>query len=307
MEITVIQEKMECERLWRKFSPQITLFDLWEFRVEFSKAFNYPLHFIAVLENDEPVGLLPLWYVPEAKTYFWWGDTGDECHWQEENNVWARDEAVLSQLIEHCPRPCLLNNLTSHAAERLRSHGQVERANDKQVLDLSGFQTSEDYISSLPKKARSNVRGVMRKIEALHPRIILNHRSHFNDLVTFNKKRYPNTPLNVPRLFQTFEHLFEQGQNPNSPYASQLLAVCVGDDVAGVDLIFTFNKTYTPFLCGNQVDEFPGIGHFSNIKDIEDALTNGFTKIDFLESDPGSYKEKFFTSIPQFQCLLSAL
>lgn len=304
MNVTVEQNPGRCEILWRHFSPLATLFDVWEFRATFADGFERPPFFVVAWDHDIPVGLLPLWWVEESSAYFWWGDTGDECHWQEENQVWARDDDVLALLLASVPRPCILNNVTPHAAEALRPHGIVERANDKQILTLSPFETTEDYLLNLPKKQRSTVRGAVRKMEALEPHLVLNDPSHLAKLIQFNRARFPDSPLSDPRLVRSFERLFLAGQRSPCPYQSQLMAVCVGPDVAGVDLIFMFNGIYTPYLCGNRVDRFPGVGHFLNLHDINDAILRGFDTIDFLESDPGSYKESFFETIPQFKCSL---
>lgn len=304
MTVEVIHDISECERLWRKFSPGKNLFDLWEFKAPFLTAFKYTPYFLLAKEGDDERGIIPLWYVTEQKTYFLLGDTGDECHWQEENYFWVNDSDALGKLLENIPRPCVLNNLTSSAALSLQPYFEVSSANKKQFLDISAFHTPEDYLNFLPKKERSNLRGACRKIEALEPRIIENQLQNLKDLFNFNKKRFADSPLKDERLQKTFEILFKNGLESNSPYNSKLMAVYVGDKVAGVDLVFSFNEIYYPFLCGNNVVDFPGIGHFLNLKDIEDALSSKMKMIDFLESDPGSYKEKFFESKPQFKCLI---
>lgn len=293
-----------CERLWRKFSPGKNLFDLWEFRGPFLTEFKYSPHFLLAKKGDDEMGIIPLWYVTEQETYFLFGDTGDECHWQEENDFWVTDPDVLGELLENIPHPCVLNNLTSNAALSLQSYFEVSSANKKQFLDISVFQNVEDYLDFLPKKERSNLRGAFRKIESLEPLIVENQISNLRDLFNFNKQRFVNSPLHDERLQKTFEILFKNGLKADSLYKSKLMAVYVGDKVAGVDLVFSFNGIYYPFLCGNNVIDFPGIGHFLNLKDIEDALSSKMKMIDFLESDPGSYKEKFFKSKPQFKCLI---
>ena len=76
-----------------------------------------------------------------------------------------------------------------------------------------------------------------------------------------------------------------------------MITVKIGKEIAGVDLICLFNKTYFAVKCGYNVKDFSGIGNFINLFEIDDAIKLKMKKIDFLQNDY-QWKDKLFEAIP---------
>ncbi len=71
----------ECQWLWDKFSPNNSLFNLWEFRLAWFQGFGYHPYFYTLYLREKPVAVLPLWFNKEEKRYEWFGGL-----WPEDNH-----------------------------------------------------------------------------------------------------------------------------------------------------------------------------------------------------------------------------
>ncbi|MBD3208213.1 MAG: hypothetical protein GF370_02035 [Candidatus Nealsonbacteria bacterium] len=60
LQIEVIRDIAECQRLWEEFSPKDTLFECWEFRLAFYNAYKFEPYFILLKKYSENLALL-LW------------------------------------------------------------------------------------------------------------------------------------------------------------------------------------------------------------------------------------------------------
>jgi hypothetical protein len=79
-----------------------------------------------------------------------------------------------------------------------------------------------------------------------------------------------------------------------------MIIVKIKDEIAGIDLIALYRKTYFCLKCGYDVENFPGIGNFVNLLEIDDAIRLGMEKIDFLQNSY-QWKEKYFTPLELFK------
>jgi len=293
-----------CEACWNRHSPKKSLYDLWEFRLPFWKIFRFEPHFIILKQGDDETGMLPLWQHPEQKCFYWFGDTGDEMNWQEDNAFWARTDEDVSLLLKACPRPAVLNLISRTCFERWHHLIPMEPANPKSMLSLSGIRCLDDYLLSLSKKLRSNLRRDQRAIDALHPIIARNDPSHFEHLIRLNTAKFASSPLHNMNTVNAFRDILRTAGS-RGVFDVTILAVKIGDDIAAVDLVFVCNDTSYPLLCGSDTERFPGIGHYMTLRDIEDALERDLSSIDFAE-DAGNdnYKHRLFATLPQYRLSL---
>jgi hypothetical protein len=292
-----------CHRLWEEFSPKESIFDLWDFRFPFYEVFKYELHFVLLSSDGEKIGLLPLWYNSDFKKYFWFGDTGDGYNWQEDNSFWVKDEKYIAELLKNCPRPAVLNSIRKKRYEHLSSAIPFIKGDPKHILNLGNFQSSEDYLMSIPNKTRSNLRCDKNKIEKMDPEIFVDRFSDFETLASYSVSGKGNSYFNDKKLVKTFKEILENGKRSES-YKSRMLSVEINGFVAGVDTVLLYNGIYYSMLCGNRVSDFPGIGNYLTLLDIDDAIRLRMNMIDFSESTENSYKDKLFTRIEQYACVL---
>ncbi|MCK9186402.1 GNAT family N-acetyltransferase [Candidatus Gracilibacteria bacterium] len=300
MNAIFVENIEECKKLWEEFSPHLSIFDEWSFRFAFFKFYKYKPHFVLLHDEKQNVGLLPLWFVPEKNKYFWFSDIGDGFNWAEENSFWVKDKKYVKDLIDSCPKSTILNSLKADVVnEFLAQDPRISKSNPKQILKMEGINSLEDYFMSVDKKLRSNLRRDKKRVEALGPEIVFDNFDDFNKLVEFNSERFEDSPFRDERMVKIFLEIIEKGKS-GGIYKARMISVKVNGEIVGVDLNFIYKDVYDTLLCGNDTEKCPGIGHFLTMLDMQDAISYGIKKIDFSESDEGSYKEKLFTTIPQF-------
>jgi len=299
MSIRIESQIEACHALWDQLSPRENLFDLWEFRLSFRDVYRFEPHFVVLERGGKAVGMLPLWYQPEQRQYLWFGDTGDGCNWQEGTTIWAQTEEDVRSLLDACLRPALLTSISRTCYEQWHSLVHFDSGDPKSRLPLDHIHSVEEYLQSLPRKLRSNLRRDQRAIDALHPVMVRDDWSTFQDLLRLNTAKFEDSPFHDPRTVQVFERLIRP-EHP-VPYSVMIIAARIGEDIAAADLIFQYNGVAYPILCGSDTRRFPGIGNFMTLVDIQDALQCSCSAVDFAEYEgENNYKSKLFPSVPQY-------
>jgi hypothetical protein len=288
----------ECFKLWEEFSPKKTLFDSWEFRFAFYLGYQYKPYFLVLKgrPNLENLALLPLWYDETKKKYTWFGSD-----WQEEVKFFTKNANYIPVLISLAPTPLYLNAIAKESIEPIKDEIKFENDEPKYVLDLEGLRTHEDYLMTLKKNKRRNLRKDRNRILKQNPEIIINNFSDFQTLVELSKKRFQEkgekTDWEDSRRIKTFEEVIKLA---GKSYRVRMITVKIGGKIAGVDLISLYNKTYFALKCGYDVLNFPGIGNFINLLEIDDAIGLKMERIDFLQNSY-RWKNQYFKPIPLFK------
>ena len=294
--IEIISEIEHCRKLWKEFSSQKTLFDTWEFRFAFYRAYGYKPYFLILKENFKNIALLPLWYDETKKKYTWFGS-----NWQEEVRFFAKEPNYILALISAAPSSLYLNAIAKDSVEPIKNKIKFEYDDPKYVLNLEGLKNHEDYLMTLKKNRRRNLRKDRNRILKQNPEIIINKFSDFNYLVQLSKKRFGERGMKTdwedPRRIKAFEEVIKLG---GKSYQTRMITVKINKEIAGVDLICLLNNTYFTVKCGYAVKKFPGIGNFINLVEIDDAIKLGMKKIDFLQNNYG-WKNQYFQSQPLFK------
>lgn len=298
LKVEFVNQIDQCRQLWEEFSPLQTLFDTWEFRFAFWLGYRCPLTFILLKTEKEHLGLLPLWYEKENQKYFWFGST-----WQEENKFFVKEPILAPLLLAASPIPVHLNAIDLDTVAWAKEYLDFQLDDPKFILDLIKINSLDDFLANLKKKKRYNLKRDKRIIESQNPQIIYDHFSDLDTLVALSKKRFyekgEDTDWDDLRRVETFRQVINLGKEKKS-YSLRMITVKIGQKIAGVDLIALYNDCYSSLKCGYDVKNFPGIGNFVNLLEIEDALQLGMKKMDFLEIGYG-WKEKWFQAVPLFK------
>lgn len=301
LQIEIISDIGSCFELWKKFSPRKTLFDVWEFRLAFYKAYKYKPYFMLLKNRSEELALLPLWYEDDTRRYCWFG--GD---WQEEVRFFSRHPRHVPVLLSLAPSPLLLNAITQDATRHLKRKVRFEEDDPKYILVLRKFRSHEDYLATIKKKPRQNLRRNRKRIEAQNPRIVIDNLSDFEHLVRLSKERFKQkseeTDWKDPRRIEAFRQVIRLA---GKSFKIRMITVLINRKVAGVDLIALFEKCYYTLRCGYNVKDFPGIGSFFSLLEIDDAIGLGMRKIDFLQ-ESYEWKDVLFQTVPLFKYEKSA-
>ena len=244
----------------------------------------------------ENLALLPLWYDEDEKQYTWFGSD-----WQEEVRFFSKDPKYIPVLLSVAPFPLLLNAISPKSAFLLGKTVAFEPDAAKYVLQLEKFSNHEDYLATLKKNERHSMRKDRRRIERQAPEIIFDNFADFDSLVEISKKRITEKgrvpDWHDPRRIETFKQVINLG---GRSYQNRIITVKINGKIAGVDLICLFGNTYFTVKCGYNVAEFPGIGNFFNLIEIDDAIKLGFKKIDFLQNNY-TWKSRWFEAVPLFK------
>jgi len=293
--IEIVSDISHCFQLWQEFSPQKTLFDTWEFRLAFYLGYGYKLYFLLLKNKNENLALLPLWYDLDRKKYFWFGSD-----WQEEVSFFSKDPSFIPILLSIAPSPLYINSINEESVEPLKSEVKFKKDESKYILNLNGFRNHEDYLMTLKKNTRRNLRKDRNRILRQNPEIIINNFSDFKYLVKLSKERFnqkgEKTDWEDKRRIETFLRVI---QLAGKSYQARMITIKVGNEIAGVDLVCLHNNTYFALKCGYDVKNFPGIGNFMNLFEIDDAIRLGMKKIDFLQNSY-QWKDRYFQAVPLF-------
>jgi hypothetical protein len=291
--VEIISEIEDCFKLWKEMSPQKTLFDTWEFRFAFYLSYKYKPYFILLKNQKDNLGLLPLWFEEDKNRYCWFGSW-----WQEENRFFVKEQNLIPHLISFSKKPILLNAISPFSVSKIKNLIKFERDEPKYILNLENLKSSEDYLMKLKKNRRRNLRKDRNRILKQNPKIIINNFSDFEHLVKLSKKRFKKKGESADwedsRREETFRQVIKLA---GKSYNVRMITVKIGDRVAGVDLIAIFNNCYYTLKCGYDVENFSGIGNFVNLFEIDDAISLGMKRIDFLQNSY-QWKNKLFKAIP---------
>lgn len=294
--IEVYSDLLSCYLLWKKFSPEKNLFETWEFRYAFYLGYKYKPHFFVAKRGREILALLPLWFDETKKIFTWFGS-----YWQEEVSFWGKEVEAIKTLLKFAPTPLYLNAITKESIDQLKDEFEFEEDESKYVLDLKNFTCHEDWLKTLKKNDRRDLRKDRNRILKQNPEIFFDNFKDFDELVRLSKERFrlkgEQADWEDPRRVETFRQVIELA---GKSYKARMITVKIGGKVAGVDLIAIHKDTYYALKCGYNVNEFKGIGNFVNLIEIDDAIKLGLKKIDFLQNNY-HWKSRWFSSLPLFK------
>lgn len=295
LQVQVFSQIDDCRLLWQEFSPGTTLFDTWNFRLAFWRGYRHRPYFLVLKNRLENLALLPLQYESDKKRYAWFGSA-----WQEENQFFVKDPLFVPLLLAICPSPVTLNAISIKMPLWSKKVIRLKPDDPKYILRLNSIGSAEDYLNTLKKKKRYNLKRDQRIIQNQNPEIVINRFEDFNDLVRLSLRRFHDKGEDAdwedPRRTETFRQVLKLGKSAKD-YQIRMISIVIGSKIASVDLIALFKNCYSPLKCGYDVKNFPGIGNFVNLLEIDDAASLGMEKMDFLEIGYG-WKDKWFEAVP---------
>ena len=299
LKVKVHSRLEDCFELWEKFSPQNSVFDLWDFRLAWYQGYQYEPFFYTLYEGSVPLAVLPLWFDEEKKKYEWFGS-----YYMEDNTFFVKDEKFIDLLYKICPKPVNINAIDlSSLGGNHKFFGKLKPDDPKNIKNLKKFNNFDQLLHSLSKKNRHNLRSDYQKIIDLDPKItISDDKALFEKLVEMNIARFNDQPdedksdFLEPKRKQAFASIVKN----TGKYKVKFIQVTVQDHLAAIDLIITYKDIYYSARGGNDVSRFKGIGNFMVYIEFEDAIKNNFSTVDCLQVDY-NWKHRFFDQKPLFQ------
>ncbi|MCR4263947.1 MAG: GNAT family N-acetyltransferase [Candidatus Roizmanbacteria bacterium] len=275
--------------LWEMFSTNQSIFDLWEVRRSFYESFRIDPYFLVLYEQkydkQNILGVLPLWLDGDywKDEYSWYGG-----FWPEDNIFFVKDLEIIPLLLMASPAPLELQCIKPLPDyEFLRSFPGFGDNDQKFFLNLSAFNKPEEYLMSIKKKKRHNIRRDCHRISDLQPVIELGKFDQLSRLFKLNIERFKDMPPDDKSIFENkdeqalFHYLVKHVQTLE-PY---IMTISIHGEVEAVEVGFIYDNVCYAFSSGANISKYSGLGVFSNYKLIEEMMKRNLQKIDFLQGD----------------------
>lgn len=265
-----------CQKLWKEFSPQSHLFDLWEYRLCFYKGYSYQPYFIVGLDLGKPAGILPLWFEKKGSFYTFFGGT-----FPEPNNFFIEDKSKISNFVEQCPRYTALY----YIEESETTYYPFREGEPKFYLEMRKYNNDiNQFISSFSKKHRKNLRYELRQFEKRGYSTRYNHLEDFEKMIALNQKRFKkSSDFNEQEMVVSMKELMYLAYHQNK---LNMISLIINGQVEAVELAVIHNNCYY-VLCGGRNLEIENIGKLMIVEHIKRALSRNISKLDFLSSESG--------------------
>lgn len=301
LSLKVHSDPEQCYRLWNKFTSKKTLFDLWDFRYAWQKAFGYKMYFYTLYEGRRVLGTLPLWYNEKEKRYEFLGG-----YWMEQNSFFVEDEKLIDLLLTVAPAPISLFSIDEfdkmrdlHLSEMFRTDCDL-----KYTKNIENYKSMESLLRLYTKKHRYNIRADYHRIMRLNPNIEMIESkdvSYMADVTTLNRNRF-NGVIKEPSVYDDEKETdaFNNTVRNAGLYNCKFVRVSIDGRLAASDLIIDHNGTYYQMTGGNDVMRYNGIGTFMVYIELEDAINNGYKLVDCLQEDH-TWKHRYFDSRPVWE------
>lgn len=294
----------ECQKLWEMFSPNESLFDLWEVRKSWMEHSSQKVLFYTLYDSDRAVALLPIWYSTIRNQYEYFG--GD---WMQDNKIFMENSTLLALCAAIIPKPAYVGMMNmrelSNVYERDFVKSLVPDAS-KNVKSLIGMQSISDFLAGLTKKRRYNLRADVARIEAFEPEVKIiggYDEECFENLIRLNQERFDGI-IKKRSYFEdknsNLETWLKRMVRKQGSYTTKFVSVCIGGETVAIDLIVEYSDTYYMLIGGNSVGRYSGIGNYILYKEFEDAIAGGKRYVDGFCEDFG-WKHKYFDQIPTFK------
>lgn len=301
----VISDPAECKKFWEEFSPNRALDDSWDFRMTWIKNLNFKLHFIAGFDGETIVGLLPLQENTNSGIskkvlntdkpfleFFGGVDTDSNVIFLKFGYKEAERE-FLNQVKDYA--------VLSDLAEPLNFKGsQAEHYNDKFTLDLTQFQSFDDFLANnFDGKSRQRLKNRINKLyKEFSVEIEQGTTVDLEKMFDFSIKRFgENSSFNMPYRREVFKNLLEN-------FETDFFVLKLNGEVKAASFAIKHNETYTSINNGYDL-EVRDLAKILAATQIKRAIEMGFKIYDGGKGENG-WKEHFYlTKIPQYKLELN--
>lgn len=291
LEIQEVTDIEKAEELFRTFSPNETIYDIWEFRFCFYKYFSYPISFRVGYIQGQPTGLLPLQFNTDKGYFEFFGGS-----YMGNNRVFIVPgyEKYISNFYNSVEGKVKLEWMIGDDTFTQK----LEIQDFDYFLNLENFQTFDNYLETF---ALDEVKRKWRKINTQNKiEVITNQFDDLELLFEWNIKKFnDDSSFLMPFRQESFKDVLKI--DVIKPYIFTF-------SIDGIKQAVSFGLVYNNiYVSVNQ-----GISDTCTIRDmstyvllyhIKAALEEKNRYINVLTSDCG-WKERWkFSKTPQFQFL----
>ncbi len=296
-EIRVVSDIKECKKIWELFSQNLSVFDLWDFRVSFFEGYGFNPYFIVIYDKGRPTACAPLWFNEEKKIYEWFG--GD---WHENSIFFSKSDEDFSQLVKAVPSPhSLLGVIPETIPQKEKKHFVGDLPQYYKSINGMSF---DNLLASFTKKHRYNLKYDYKKIMEKNPKVefVIGKDKQLvllEELKKMSMKRFHG--LNG-RLISCFSDVYEFESfrsiiKNQGKYKVLCIVVKIEKNMAAVDFILVYKKVYYLLTGANDLSKYSGVGNFMNYIEFKNAAEEKMDAINAMQEDH-NWKHKYFHEKP---------
>jgi len=288
MNFRVEQNLTKCKLLWNKYSPNSLLWHDWEIISSFYGPERYDPYFLVLEDGSKKdIGILPLWFNQEKKSYRFFGEG------YQENNIFWFDLKYFQEFFEHLPLPTILYDLNGNCVEEVINKFPDLKDSFKQIdsrffIDCQKNHSLEIYLNSFTKKHRKNLLYDLRNLEKLNYTVNQGTLQNFNEFVQFNvarfgeKSDYNNDPLFVNDVLNFFKVL-------DKKKLLYPISITINGKVEAIEFCVFHNNVFY-ILNGGYNLIYPNLGKLLIYEVIKKGMNLGSSQIDFLVGSENCWK-----------------
>jgi hypothetical protein len=283
-----------CHQLWEQFSPNQSLFQLWEFRYSWYLGYRYQPFFYTIQLNNQPLAVLPLCFNEDKKEFQWFGGW-----WPEDNLFFVKDEKFIPLLFKIAPKPLLLTGILPF--DNLKNY-QLLEDEYKYISDISRIKTFDDYLSNLSKKNRYHFKNYHYRFSLLEPKIVFLEGNRSSMLKILKKlsiidyERKDVSEYRKSERMNTFREIYlHQGR-----YKIFTLYGKIKNYDFALDILGVYKNQFYILTGAADIERFPGAIHYLTYLEIEKAIQMGYSLVDAMQIDY-NWKHKYFTPKPMLK------
>jgi len=287
MELKVVKDLDKCKILWNKFSPNETLWELWEVVYSFYNPNIHEPFFIVSIEGKSETGLLPLWFDKKEDDYSLFGG-----EYPENRKFWF-DVSKFNEFLGLAEKPVNMLEVNKKEYERIAETDKelasdFEQNGKKYFINLKKLDYNlENYLNTFNKKHRKNLRYDLKQLEKLNYLLISDKKEHFDDFVRLSIERFgKESDLDDPNFVNQMKRLIEY-----LAYKKMLhtISIEINKKIEGVELAALYKDIYY-VLNGASNMKIKNLGKLLIMNHIKNAIKLKAKEIDFL-SGKGGWKE----------------
>lgn len=266
MDIRLVQDLKEAERVWKELSPGYYLEDLWDFRFAYYQVNPWPLYFYVAYENGEPVGLLPLQKNTEWKGFeFFAEDIASD------NRPFVKPgyEHLIPELFQAAPQPCKIYDIAGDDPfiTKLPIEDYIY------YLDTAGIHSYQDYLQSRfsTSKKRNNFDRLFRILERDHEvKVVYDNFADMERLMDLNVSHFgEESYLRTEKERQPYLNLLK------APLDWRFITVEVDGEKLACSLAAIYNGVYYYLIVGSDISQVPDAFKYLTKANLELALKEG--------------------------------
>jgi hypothetical protein len=296
------------KQLWMKWCSPEQVWDLWEVKETFMKVFRYKSFFLAAYLGRKLKGFLPLWYDSSLGHYDWISGW-----WAEYSRPFCSSKSIVSKMLDTLEGNIFLGCMDKKYIKYFPKG--IKRDFNQYAIDLKKLNHDwEEYLKTIKKKKRQNIRRDIRSIEKFKPTVRYDRVSDLNILARLNilqmkrKKamyddEWDSVFLKDKNHMKAFKRLF---QNQNKNYQARIITVMIKNKVVAVDFNLLYKNKYYCLLGGVNIIKYSGLGNYMNYMDINDSIKLGCDRIDFL-MEAHHWKDDWIKGEPRYKFVREAV